>query len=319
MESQYTEKVMEHFNNPRNVGEMRDADGRARVGDPSCGDFILVWIKVKNDTVADFKYKVFGCAAAIATTSVVSELAIGKTFAQAGQLTDDDVVKYLGGLPDGKKHCSLLGIKGLQAAIEDYKMHANYKKLQQRNKLYKKMGYDIPNSCDYIAGLLEDLSENANILEIGTGKGNLAIAVALSGLELTSIDNSDEQLKYAAFNAKYLKVEDMIDFELQDAAHTDYESSSFHAIISCATLHHIEDTEPVLAEMDRLCRKGGRIVLADLNEKGKEIVARVHREEGREHQVLGWPKEKIQEWFQKKEHKTELSEKDCMWVLKVDC
>lgn len=319
MESQYTKKVMEHFNNPRNVGEMRDADGRAKVGDPSCGDFILVWIKAQDGIVTDYKYKVFGCAAAIATTSVVSELAVGKTFEQAARLTDDDVVSYLGGLPEGKKHCSLLGIKGLQAAIDDYKIRENYKRLEQRNALYRKLGYDIPKSCEDIAGRLDDLSENANVLEIGSGKGNLAIALALAGIPLTSIDRSAEEQKYAVLNARYLKLDDMIDFEVQDASHTDYDESSFHCIVSAATLHHIEDTEPVLKEIDRLCKRGGRVILADLNNKGREIVAKVHEMEGREHKLFGWQKERIEEWFQRQGYKTEMSEKNCLWILTVEC
>ncbi len=97
---------MDHFNRPRNVGKLENADGQARVGDPNCGDFIQVWIQVDNDIITDFKYKVYGCGAAIATTSAVSEMAIGKSFREAIQLSDDDVIAYLDGLPEGKRHCS---------------------------------------------------------------------------------------------------------------------------------------------------------------------------------------------------------------------
>ena len=117
---EYNEKVLEHFLEPKNIGDIEDADARVTIGDPRCGDFIRVCIRMQDGRIDKFKYKVYGCAAAIATTSVVSMLAINKTAAEALSLTDDDVIAYLGGLPEGKRHCSLLGIRGLHAALSQY-------------------------------------------------------------------------------------------------------------------------------------------------------------------------------------------------------
>lgn len=116
----YTETLMDHFHRPRNVGEIPDADGVALIGDPRCGDYIKLYIKVKDDRIADLRYKVFGCAAAIATTSILSELAIGRRIEEALEITDDEVIKAAGGMPSGKAHCSLLGVVGLHQAISDY-------------------------------------------------------------------------------------------------------------------------------------------------------------------------------------------------------
>lgn len=116
----YTEKVMEHFRNPRNMGEMPDADGIGTVGNPVCGDLMTIYIRVKDDKIADVKFKTFGCGAAIATSSMITELAKGKTLEKALKITRGDVAESLGGLPSVKMHCSNLAADGLHAAIEDY-------------------------------------------------------------------------------------------------------------------------------------------------------------------------------------------------------
>lgn len=118
----YNETVLDHFTNPRNVGRLKrqHTDGFALVGDPSCGDQMKLWISVKSDRIADIAFKSFGCPGAIATSSMLTELAKGKTIEEAKQVTDDEVVEALGGIPERKRHCSLLGVQALQAAIEDY-------------------------------------------------------------------------------------------------------------------------------------------------------------------------------------------------------
>jgi len=118
----YNEIVIDHFTNPRNVGEMAEdeADGFALIGDPACGDQMKLWIKVESGRIADIKFKSFGCPGAIATSSMATVLAQGKTIEEAQQLTDDDVIKALGGIPERKKHCSLMGVGALLAAINDY-------------------------------------------------------------------------------------------------------------------------------------------------------------------------------------------------------
>lgn len=116
----YSEKVMEHFLNPRNVGEIPDADGIGEVGNPVCGDMMTFYIKVKDGVLVDVKYKTFGCGAAIAVASMVSEMAKGKRIEEALKITNEMVAKELGGLPPHKMHCSNLGADALHKAIEDY-------------------------------------------------------------------------------------------------------------------------------------------------------------------------------------------------------
>ena len=120
MERDYTEKVIEHFSNPRNVGEIQGADGIGTIGSEECGDMIRVWIKVANEHLADIKYKVFGCPAAIASCSMMTDIAIGKHVDDAWELTDDQVAQALGGLPANKYHCSNLAASALHKAIMDY-------------------------------------------------------------------------------------------------------------------------------------------------------------------------------------------------------
>jgi nitrogen fixation NifU-like protein len=117
----YSEKVLDHFRNPRNVGEIEDADGVGTVGNPVCGDMMSVYIKVKDDRIEDIKFKTFGCGAAIATTSMTTELAKGKTLDEAMEITRQDVADELGGLPPIKMHCSNLAADALHEAIKDYR------------------------------------------------------------------------------------------------------------------------------------------------------------------------------------------------------
>ncbi len=117
----YSDKVMDHFMHPRNVGEIADADGVGEVGNPVCGDMMSFYIKVKDDRLQDIKFKTFGCGAAIAVSSMVSEMAMGKTLDEAMKITPQSVADELEGLPKQKFHCSNLGAQALHKAIEDYK------------------------------------------------------------------------------------------------------------------------------------------------------------------------------------------------------
>jgi len=125
----YTEKVMEHFRNPRNMGEIPNADGVGTVGNPVCGDLMTIYIKVNDNRIEDIKFKTFGCGAAIATSSMITELAKGKTLDEAMKITRGNVADSLGGLPPIKMHCSNLAADGLHAAIQDY-----LKKKESQNK-----------------------------------------------------------------------------------------------------------------------------------------------------------------------------------------
>jgi nitrogen fixation NifU-like protein len=118
--TQYSVKVMEHFKNPKNVGEIPDADGIGNVGNPVCGDIMRLYIKVDGDRITDAKFKTFGCGAAIATSSMVTELVKGKTIEEALKVSNSAVAEALGGLPKIKMHCSVLAEEALKSAIDDY-------------------------------------------------------------------------------------------------------------------------------------------------------------------------------------------------------
>ena len=117
---QYTEKVMDHFMNPRNVGTMENPDGYGKVGNPSCGDIMEIFLKIENDIITDVKFRTFGCAWAIATSSVSTEMVLGKDIHEALAITNKVVAEALGGLPATKMHCSVLAEEALKEAIEDY-------------------------------------------------------------------------------------------------------------------------------------------------------------------------------------------------------
>ena len=116
----YSQKVMDHFQNPHNAGEIENPDGVGEVGNPQCGDMMRITIKVTDGRLEDIKWKTLGCGAAIATSSVMTDLARGKTIEEALELTRDNVAQALDGLPPAKMHCSNLATDGLRAAIEDY-------------------------------------------------------------------------------------------------------------------------------------------------------------------------------------------------------
>ena len=116
----YSEKVMDHFMNPRNVGEIEDASGVGTVGNAKCGDIMKVYLKIENDVIVDVKFKTFGCGAAVATSSMVTELVMGKTIEEALKITNKAVMEALDGLPPVKVHCSVLAEEALHAALWDY-------------------------------------------------------------------------------------------------------------------------------------------------------------------------------------------------------
>ncbi|HHT50069.1 MAG TPA: Fe-S cluster assembly scaffold protein NifU [Eubacteriaceae bacterium] len=116
----YSDKVMDHFTNPRNVGDIKDADGIGEVGNAKCGDIMKMYIKVEDNIIKDIKFKTFGCGAAIATSSIATEMVIGKTIDEALKITNNAVVEALGGLPHEKVHCSVLAEQAIKAAIDDY-------------------------------------------------------------------------------------------------------------------------------------------------------------------------------------------------------
>jgi len=116
----YSKTVMDHFKSPRNVGTIEDAEGVGEIGNPLCGDMMTIYLKIENDVIEDIKFQTFGCGAAIAVSSMLTEIAKGKTLDEAKKITNKDVAEALDGLPKNKLHCSNLGADALQAAIKDY-------------------------------------------------------------------------------------------------------------------------------------------------------------------------------------------------------
>ncbi len=140
----YSEKVMDHFSNPRNVGEIENADGIGEVGNPKCGDIMKMYIKVDNGIIQDVKFKTFGCGAAIATSSMATELVKGKSIDNALKITNKAVVEALDGLPPVKLHCSILAEQAIKAALSDY---------------YKRKGVDP----EPIVGKIKDCHESCPV------------------------------------------------------------------------------------------------------------------------------------------------------------
>lgn len=118
---EYTEKVLNHFKDPKNVGTIQNPSGKGKIGNVSCGDVLELMIKVENERITEAKFKTFGCAAAIATSSILTEMIIGKTLDEALSITHKDIIDNLDGLPPLKIHCSLLGIDALKKAVQDYR------------------------------------------------------------------------------------------------------------------------------------------------------------------------------------------------------
>lgn len=146
----YSEKVMEHFSNPKNAGVIEDADGIGEVGNPVCGDMMAFYIKVKNDKLTDVKFKTFGCVAAIAVSSIVSEMAKGKTLKEAKAITKKAAAEALDGLPKEKMHCSNLGAKALAEAIENYeeKKYGRPKSVTKQTKTKRPKRHIACSHCD---------------------------------------------------------------------------------------------------------------------------------------------------------------------------
>ena len=117
----YTDKVLDYFQNPRNVGEIEDASGVGQVGSPKCGDIMKMYLEIEDDVIVDVKFKTYGCGAAVATSRMATELIMGKTLEEAEKITNKMVVEELGGLPHEKLHCSVLAEQAIRAAIKDYR------------------------------------------------------------------------------------------------------------------------------------------------------------------------------------------------------
>jgi nitrogen fixation NifU-like protein len=160
----YSDKVMEHFQNPRNVGVLKDADGVGKVGNPVCGDMMSFYIKVKDNRIEDIKFQTFGCGAAIAVSSMVSEMAMGKTLEEVLKITNKSVAEELGGLPKNKLHCSNLGADALHKAIENYR-ESQKAEVEKKEAMAKSVDKE-KCYCPYCEGPLEGLEDSCKQCEI---------------------------------------------------------------------------------------------------------------------------------------------------------
>lgn len=177
----YSEKVMEHFQNPRNVGVIKDADGVGQVGNPICGDMMAFYIKVKDNRLVDIKFQTFGCGAAIAVSSIISEMAMGKTIEEALKITNKSVAEELGGLPKNKLHCSNLGADALQKAIENYKERKAKEKVLEKPE---KSESGEKCNCPFCDGPIEGLEDYC-------GQCNLELEKCSECGELTKKDEDE--------------------------------------------------------------------------------------------------------------------------------
>ncbi len=174
----YTEKVIEYFKNPKNVGEIEDPDGKAQEGSPACGDMVELFIKVDEDTqeITDIKFKSYGCASNIATGSIITEMVKGKTIDEAKEVTWQDAADELGGLPKIKAHCSVLAVEALQEAIRDYKEKHGLVKEQEETtaEVVKKRLRHVMNPMTGLDVVRTDL-----ITDIQVNEGKVTIKVDL--------------------------------------------------------------------------------------------------------------------------------------------
>lgn len=157
----YSDRVMDHFMNPRNVGALDAPDGVGEVGNPKCGDMMTFMISVRDDRIKDIRFKTFGCGAAIAVSSMVSEMALGKTLDEAMEITNEMVAEELGGLPTNKLHCSNLGADALHAAIKDYRKRSETgepARIPEKHDVHR----TADAKCPYCDAALEDSSVLCN-------------------------------------------------------------------------------------------------------------------------------------------------------------
>src|SRR6056297_1057236 len=174
MKSPYSDKVMEHFRNPRNVGVFEDADGRAKEGSPACGDMVVLTLKVDEDTqiIKDIRFKSYGCASNIATGSIITEMAKGKTLEDAKKITWKEASDELGGLPPIKTHCSVLAVEALQQAIKNYEEKHGLESEREETtlKLVKKRLKHVMNPMKGLDVIKTELIEDIQVEDTQNGK-----------------------------------------------------------------------------------------------------------------------------------------------------
>ncbi|MCK5082172.1 MAG: class I SAM-dependent methyltransferase [Candidatus Omnitrophica bacterium] len=185
----------------------------------------------------------------------------------------------------------------------DKEISENYEKYLQRINLFKGFGYDIAKERDLI--LEKSLPLNDRILEVGTGKGHFAIALAQNGYHFTSVDISQEEQKYAKMNVEYLGFQENVDFRIADAQKLDFKDQSFDAIFAVNMVHHLSDPYKVMDEFARVIAPKGKIIVSDFSKSGLDLVDKIHRSEGREHPTGKSAMDDIRNYFNGRNFKTQ--------------
>ena len=187
----------------------------------------------------------------------------------------------------------------------------NHKKCRERIDFFKNLGYDVWKERDFI--LEKSLPLDGRILEVGTGKGYFAVALAQNGHHFTCVDISEDEQKYAKMNIEYFGLQEHVDFRIADAEHLDFNDRSFDAIFAINMVHHLSDPYKVVDEFARVVKRTGKIVVSDFNRKGLDLVGKVHKSEGRVHPERGVPIDEIgarlaEKGFKTENHKTVFQE-----------
>lgn len=197
--------------------------------------------------------------------------------------------------------------------ITDKQVKENYKHFKQRISIYKKKGLDFEASRRFI--LEKALPLKDKILEIGTGKGHMTLTLAKAGYKIATIDNDKDVLNVAACNLSHEDVLSKVEFFLMDACHLSFKENFFSNVVCINFLHHIQDISRVLLEIDRVLSYNGKIILADFNEKGSNIIKSVHQNEGKEHAYPVADKKEIKSYLEESGYKVKVYDSDYHWVI----
>lgn len=306
---------------PGNFGPLKGANANARVTGP-CGDTMEFWLAIQEGRILRATFTTDGCGASIISGAVAASLVEGKAVEEALQLTPEQVEAVVGKLPEDHKHCPVLAVNTLRAALDQHRpkspepqpanpktainaasstsvparhgrlvaqcgaalrsdILANHERLQERNAVHRRFGYDPDASVRFVLGKALPLS--GRVLDVGTGKGRFVIQLARHVARVTTVDINPEEQRCARLEAAYAGVVERIEFVLADARSMPWPAASFDAVTSWNVFHHLDDQERVFGEMLRLLKPGGKLVLADFTPSGFRLMDEIHAAEGRRH------------------------------------
>jgi len=197
--------------------------------------------------------------------------------------------------------------------LTDKRIQDNHKLFDERRILYKEKGLDFLKSREFILEKARPLK--GNILDIGSGKGIMALSLAKAGYSFTSVDNNEEMLRITALNLAYENLFSKAELYVMDAYALEFDENSFNNVFIVEALHHMDDIEGIFFEVDRVLSKEGKLVLADFNRKGMEIVDLVHGHEGRKHESSFIGRDVVESWLDRKRYKIKRYEDKCHWIL----